>query len=125
MVQEGLIEKPGFALVYRNDGFKCAFITADGQYAPGQIRTMKRHNSSDEVFVLIRGRAVLVTGEPSKMQYKYTALQTGISYCVEAGEWHYLSVSEDGLVFVAENSDVSAANTDDIDVAYQLLTVEV
>ena len=58
-------------------------------------------------------------------QVKHTALQTGVSYCVEAGQWHYLAVSEDAIVFVTENSDVSAANTDEIDVTDQLLIVEV
>ena len=125
MVQEGLAEKSGFALVHKNNTFKCAFITTDAQYAPGQIRAMKRHNSSDEVFALIRGRAVLVTGEPLQRQYAYTELQTGVSYCVEAGEWHYLAVSEDAVVFVTESSDVSAVNTDEIDVTDQLLIVEV
>lgn len=125
MVQEGLAKKTGFALVHKNNTFKCAFITMDAQYAPGQIRTMKRHNSSDEVFALVCGRAVLVTGEPHRKQYEYTTLQTGVSYCVEAGVWHYLAVSEDGTVFVVENSDVSAANTDAVDVSDQLLIVEV
>ena len=125
MVQEGFIKKSGFALVHQNDTFKCAFITADRQYAPGQIRSMKRHNGSDEVFVLIQGKAVLVTGEPTQKQVEYTTLQTSVSYCVEAGQWHYLAVSEDAIVFVSENSDVSAANTDEIDVTDQLLIVEV
>ncbi len=86
---------------------------------------MKRHNCSDEVFALVQGRAVLVTGEPLRKQYEYIALQAGVSYCIEAGTWHYLAVSEDAMVFVTENSDVSAANTDEIDVKDQLLIVEV
>ena len=114
MVLQGMASKPGFDLVCKNDSFKCAFITRSAQYAPGQIKTMKRHNTSDEVFVLVRGNALLVTGEPTKEQYHRTVLESGVSYCVEAGTWHYLAVSEDALIFVAENSQVSAVNTDEI-----------
>ena len=125
MVREGFITHSGFELVYQSDGFKCAFITAGEQYAPGQIKIMKRHNSSDEIFALVSGKAVLVTGDVEQKQYVFTPLCSGVSYCVEAGTWHYLAGSEDAVVFVTENSDVSAANTDAIDVTDQLLIVEV
>ena len=114
MVIQGMASNPGFGLVCKNDFFKCAFITRSEQYAPGRIRTMKRHNESDEVFVLVQGKAMLVTGEPMQGQYEKTVLRSGVSYCVEAGTWHYLAVSEDALVFVTENSRVSGENTDEL-----------
>ena len=125
MVREGFITHSGFQPVYQNNGFKCAFITAGEQYAPGQIKTMKRHNSSDEVYALVSGKAVLVTGDVAQKQYVFIPLCPGVSYCVDAGTWHYLAVSEDGTVFVVENSDVSAANTDAVDIEKQYVIVEV
>lgn len=114
MVLQRTASAPGFDLVYKNNSFKCAFITRSAQYAPGQIKTMKRHNESDEIFVLIHGKAMLITGEPSQKQYRKTVLESGTMYCVETGKWHYLAVSKDALVFVTENGQVSAANTDEI-----------
>lgn len=125
MVLHATASKPGFDLVFQNASFKCAFITKSEQYAPGKIETMKRHNESDEVFALIRGKAILVTGEGTLTQHEETVLQQGISYCVKAGTWHYLAVSEDALVFVTENSWVSAENTDEICVKDRHLRVEV
>ena len=84
---------------------------------------MKRHNESDEVFVLVKGRATLVIGDVGRQEYIMTELKKGISYCVPAGTWHYLAVSEDALVFVTENSQVSAENTDTVSVEEQGLTV--
>ena len=125
MVLQATASKPGFELICTNNSFKCAFITRSAQYAPGQIKAMKRHNESDEVFILIQGKAMLVTGEPTQKQYMKTALQSGISYCVEAGTWHYLAVSEDALVFVTENSQVSGENTDEICIEEYDVIVEV
>ena len=124
MVQERVASRPGFDVVCKNELFKWAFITLSDQYAYGQVKIMKRHNESDEGFVLIKGQATLLTGDPIEKAYIKTELKTGTSYCVEAGTWHYLAVTEDALVFVVENSEVSGANTDAINVEDQHLFVE-
>lgn len=125
MVLQKTVSKPGFDLVYKGDLFKCAIITKSAQYAVGQVLAMKRHNESDEVFVLVQGKAALLTGDPIQKQYVRTELKSGVSYCVEAGTWHYLAISEDALVFVTENSSVSSDNTDELNVEDQNLTLEV
>lgn len=125
MVQKKTVSKPGFCVVCKNDAFQCAFITESGQYAPGRITEMKRHRESDEVFVLLKGKATLVTADPSRKRYVTTVIESGPSYCVEAGTWHYLAVSEDAMLFVTENSAVSSENTDVISIVEENITVEV
>ena len=120
MVLEGVPEGNGFQLTCVNDTFKCAFITYSPQYSYEQVDVLKRHNESDEVFTLISGKATLLTGEPDKEKYDVRKLKKGVSYCVTAGTWHYLAVSEDALVFVVENSDVSSANTDEVAVEIRI-----
>ena len=122
MVLEGKSEKAGFCLVCKNDDYKCAFITCSPQYAYGKVTELKRHRESDEVFTLISGKATLLTGEPEGGEYDTRELQKGVSYCVPAGIWHYLAVSEDALVFVVENSGVSAANTDAVSIEHSYRT---
>lgn len=112
MVLEGKIEKDGFQLTHVNENFKCAFITGSPQYAYGRVSVLKRHKESDEVFTLVSGTAKLLTGEPDKEAYDIRELQRGISYCVTAGTWHHLAVSQDALVFVVENSGVCGENTE-------------
>ena len=126
MIIEGKSEKAGFCLVCKNDDYKCAFITCSPQYAYGKVTELKRHRESDEVFTLVSGRATLLTGEPKTAEYETIELEKGVSYCVPAGTWHYLAVSEDALVFVVENSGVSAENTDAVsieeDKAYEIFS---
>lgn len=116
MVLEGKSEKAGFHLTCINDDYKCAFITSSPQYAYGKVTVLKRHNESDEVFTLIEGKATLLTGDPVKEEYVTRELQKGVAYCVTVGTWHHLAVIEDALVFVVENSGVSAENTDAVSV---------
>ena len=107
------IEAPtatGFETVVMNERFKCAFITHSAYYSFGKVDHMKRHNNTDEIFVLLLGKAVMLTMEDGKIQSQ--ELERGKAYNVQKGTWHYLTVTEDARVFVAEASDTSDLNTD-------------
>lgn len=69
---------------------------------------MERHNLTDEVFVLLKGKATLLVGEQvcrvEMVPLKY--------YNIRAGIWHHIIVSEDARVLVAENADTSKDNTE-------------
>jgi len=112
MVIEEKSKKTGFSIVCKNNDYKCAFITYSPQYKYGKVTELKRHRESDEVFVLISGKGTLLTMESEWGEYATVELQKGISYCVPAGTWHYLAVTEEALLFVVENAAVSAENTD-------------
>ena len=101
---------PGFDTVVMNDRFKCAFITSSPYYAFGEVDHMKRHNNTDEIFVLLSGNGVLLIMEDGKIT-EYP-MEQGIAYNVCRSTWHYLAVSEDARVFVAEGNDTDDSNTD-------------
>ncbi len=109
-------EKEGFEPIFHTPNFKCAFITLSPQYAFGKVKEMKRHNDSDEVFVLLSGSAVLLTREEGSTEYAKTPLEYQTAYNVKHGTWHYLAVSEDSLVFVAESGSMKKENTETISV---------
>ena len=81
---------------------------------------MKRHNMTDEIFVLLRGKAVMLICENGK--FTEAALEKEKAYNVTKGTWHYLAVSEDALLFVAENADTDSTNTDvmDLEIEYYI-----
>ena len=117
------IEKPGspgFDTVVKNDHFKCAFITYSPCYAFGAVDHMKRHNNTDEIFVLLSDRAVLLIMDNDEIQKH--EMEQGSAYNVGRATWHYLAVSGDARVFAAERSDTDGTNTDVIrfDVPYIL-----
>lgn len=51
----------GFNSVFKSDSWQIATITYDTQYSKEGFDHMKRHLTTDEVFVLINGEAVLHT----------------------------------------------------------------
>ena len=113
MIIPGEPKKSGFDKVFDNANFKCAYITHSEDYSFGKVTTMKRHNLTDEIFVLLSGKAVMLTLENDI--FTETPLEENVAYNVEAGTWHYLAVTEDTSVFVTENADTSSANTDVLD----------
>ena len=108
-------EEAGFETVFQNPAFKCSFISPSKQYAYGNIKLLKRHNDTDEVFVLLEGSAVLLTKDDDS-GYQVTPLQQKIAYNVTKGTWHHLAVSDNALVFVTESGSMLKENTQSIDV---------
>ncbi len=117
MVTKQTFTAAGFCPVVRNTQFLCAFITPSPMYAPGHVREMKRHNDTDEVFVLLEGSAVLLTRDSLDEPCTVTAVSPLTAYNVQAGTWHYLAVSDDAKVFVTESGSLQRENTDAADVS--------
>ena len=101
---------PGFGTVVKNARFKCAFITHSSAYGFGKVDQMKRHNNTDEIFVLLSGKAIILLLENER--FAEYVLEQGSAYNVKQGTWHYLAVSEDARVFVTESADTDGTNTD-------------
>ena len=73
-----------------------------------KAKYMERHFFTDEVFVLLSGKAKLVIGldkQPAK-------LESGKLYNVKAGVWHQIFVSKDAKVLVIENHNTSVENSE-------------
>ena len=111
MVISETFSKAGFCPVVHNPQFKCAFITHSAQYADCAVGAMKQHNDTDEVFVLLEGSATLFTCEDIAQKPKSCPLDCKTAYTVTAGTWHYLAVSEDAVLFVAESGAMKPENT--------------
>ena len=69
---------------------------------------LERHMLTDEVFVLLSGDAVLVTGK----DHNETKMELGKIYNVKAGTWHALLMARDSKVLIVENEDTSRDNSE-------------
>ena len=79
-----------------------------------QLEVVERHTESDEVFVLLEGRVILVIAgrgsRPGSIQP--LVMDPGKVYNVKRDTWHTALLSRDSLVLVVENRDTGAANTE-------------
>ncbi|MBR3862499.1 MAG: hypothetical protein IKM42_02455, partial [Clostridia bacterium] len=78
--------------------------------AYGELRCMKWHLESDEVFVLIRGEATLYTLEGETLLE--TPLEIGKTYNVKKGTWHHVQLAPNAMGYIVENSNTTKENTE-------------
>ena len=107
-VKENPKNGSGFDTVHTFEGWKVAFVTSAEQY--GELKVVKRHAKTDEVFVLVKGSATLFTADGDE-PLQTTVLEKEKLYVVQKNTWHHLKVSEDALLIVVENSDTTKENT--------------
>lgn len=95
------------------EGFKV--MTEYGEWKVGMLRynerfshlgEMERHLLTDEVFVLVSGKATLYTDSEA------VDMEQGSIYTVPVGVWHHIVVSVDANVMVVENRNTSIENTE-------------
>ncbi len=94
--------------------WRVAVLNYIDEIHPANNSQMERHNETDEVFVLLRGRAILFAGEG---EHEVEAIHpqvmdVGKVYNVKRSIWHTIVMSPDASVLITENSDTSRANSD-------------
>jgi hypothetical protein len=77
------------------------------------IGRLQRHDETDEVFVLLRGKCILFVGEGAEAITAVHAqpLEPGKLYNVKRGVWHHHTLSPDAMVLVVENRDTTYGNS--------------
>lgn len=109
----------GYHPMIRFDGWRVAFLNDTPKFRLENIQEMQRHNTSDEVFVLLKGKCTLYIGdgkEDSPGQITAVPLERGLLYNVRRGVWHTHALTANTQVVVIENEDVSSDNSDHIPV---------
>jgi hypothetical protein len=80
-------------------------------YLPGcgldDIDKVEVHKNTDEVFILVRGHAVLIEAEPDKTPVSFHCINMdcGVTYNVQAGTWHNIAMEKDVEIIIVEKSN--------------------
>jgi len=101
-------EEPGYRPLIFSDGWQVAIAN----YLPlvsweRALERIERHRNTDEVFVLLRGRAWLLLAPKGEevAEVKVVEMERAKVYNVLAGVWHGLVASEDARWVIVENRD--------------------
>jgi hypothetical protein len=80
---------------------------------PRNIAHFQRHDETDEVFVLLRGRCILYLGEGEESIHSLRAKEMVPLkvYNVRRGVWHNHTLSRDAVVLIVENNDTADHNS--------------
>lgn len=93
-----------FKVAMESEGWKIGFLRYGDRFMKND--RSERHLETDEAFVLLEGKAVLIE---EKTEYEMEKCKV---YNVKKGMWHHIIVTPGTTVLVIENSDTSAYNTE-------------
>ena len=87
------------------DSWRVAFLNYAERF--DRIEKLERHLLTDEVFVLLSGKAMLLLGEKAQA----VNMETGKIYNVKKGVWHAIKVTPDAKILIVENHNTGFENT--------------
>jgi hypothetical protein len=95
------------------DTWRVAVLNFIDELLPERLDTMQRHDETDEVFVLLKGRCILFLGSRDQAVSEIYAEDMRLLkfYNVKKGCWHTHTLSEDAAVLIVENRDTTSENS--------------
>lgn len=98
----------GYKTAISFEGWRIGIINCCEHLSEKGFKYLERHLETDEVFVLLKGAATLLTGK----EMQRTVLETGKLYNVKKGTWHQIWLQDDAKVIVVENENTCAENSE-------------
>ena len=104
---------PGYQPLVDFETWRVAVLNFADDLRAENITRMQRHNETDEVFVLLKGRCLLFIGEGEETVTAIHARELAPHklYNVRKAVWHHHTLSEDAMVLVVENFDTTYGNS--------------
>ncbi len=107
-----------FKALVRFEGWRVAILNYSERHSCEEISHLERHLLTDEVFVLLDGKATLIIGE-ELTQYK---MEPGKLYNVKKGTYHNVCMTKDAKILLVENDGTGRDNSEylkaDINVSF-------
>lgn len=93
--------------------WRVALLNYIDELLPEQIKSMQKHNETDEIFVLLSGKCILFSGGASDDIEEIDAIDMEPLkiYNVKQSVWHTHTLSEGASVLIIENSDTGDKNS--------------
>lgn len=101
----------GFAPLAFTESWQAALLNWEPLFDRRNLDEIERHNQTDEVFVLLRGRALLFTRADGEA-LQTVEMQPGKIYNVPAGIWHNLVATRNLRCLIVENRDTHLHDTE-------------
>ncbi|MBR6559468.1 MAG: hypothetical protein IKT70_10765 [Clostridia bacterium] len=89
-------------------GWRVAIANYCEKFDKNKYTHIEKHTQTDEVFVLLHGKATLVLGK----ELRKVDLQIGKIYNVKAGAYHNILLEKHSKVLIVENHNTGRDNTE-------------
>ncbi len=107
----------GYKPVIDYGEWRVAVLNYCDELLPENIDKMQKHNQTDEVFVLLKGKCMLFMAEGDQEIGEIYAqeMEPYKMYNIKRSVWHTHTLSEDAMVLIVENRDTDLDNSPEID----------
>lgn len=101
----------GYQPLLLEPAWQVALLNWEPSCERANLKEIERHNRTDEVFVLLKGRAALFVKEEGGSLRAFDC-QPGVIYNVPAGIWHTLVADREAAFLIVENRDTHLNDTE-------------
>lgn len=121
MIERYFHTEDGYNPFLIREGWQVAQLNYVAKHGLDDIDDVEMHALTDEVFILMRGRAALITAsfEGNEPTFEVENMRVGVTYNIPAGVWHNIAMDKDAQIIIVERN-----NTHLEDVAHKTLTDE-
>lgn len=109
----------GILCVYKNEKWLVSIKNWKPDNDIGGITHLEIHHSTDEQFILVAGKAILITTEREKDKFKIelTLMEQGKVYNVPKEVWFYSITQKNTKMMYVQDSNCSMGNSDFMDLS--------
>lgn len=107
LIEEYIHEGIGYNPFFIREGWQVAKLNPLPGHGLEEIERIEVHNSTDEVFVLIHGTAVLIAADvqEDKIKFQNVLMNPGIVYNLPKGVWHNIAMAEGAELIIVEKDN--------------------
>lgn len=101
------IKESGYHPFLIRDGWQVAQLNYDINQKVENTKRLDVHNHTDEVFILLKGTAVLITAtiNDNQPQFGLELMKPGITYNIPQKTWHNIAMEKGCSVIIVEKSN--------------------
>ena len=107
MIESYKILENGYHPFLIRDGWQVAQLNYMPEQDMDSIKRLDIHHLTDEVFILLKGNAVLISAtiDTGTVTFELTLMEPGITYNVPQGTWHNIAMTEGCRTIIVEKSN--------------------
>lgn len=102
------IKQEGYHPFLIREGWQVAQLNADENQKVENITKLDIHYQTDEVFILLKGSVVLITGtinNENQPLIETELMKQGITYNIPKNTWHNIAMEDGSEVIIVEKSN--------------------
>ncbi len=103
----------GYSPLVDFESWRVAGLRYSEESNPNNFSRVERHNATDEVFVLLQGKARLIIGGDGDVpdNLALIEMEQGVIYNIKKSVWHHIFAEPDCNVLIVENRNTTADNS--------------